>query len=335
MDDIQNPNDLYGSLRSEAVYKLLQDEDTLRDEDVLPDIQLLLENIPENTTPLEKVRWLYINLGKLFSYDFRVVNEPKYGYGKPLNIDEYVGRYQTCVQISYILDKVLNKIDGVTSHVIPRSLSESRGLFGEKHVANEVFVKDKEGNDLKLLMDLTLDLYLIQSDCRTLHFGFENDRTGTYDIIPQVENFEMDKKLGFIISPSDYTDADIAKAREVVKKASALSDDDKTKLDFKLMVIGTLIKKFAGYHEGKQYNNLLFSELLELPYREFNIYYREHGNVNLKTVYRIEPEDRWIIYSNRSGFISTDKSRLKEMLDNGWQTNSNTLLQILGENKKL
>ena len=53
--------------------------------------------------------------------------------------------------------------------------------------------------------------------------------------------------------------------------------------------------------------------------------------VNLKTVYRLEYEgyEKWIIYSNKSGFISTDRKQLKDMLDDGWKTNSNTLMDIL------
>ena len=35
--------------------------------------------------------------------------------------------------------------------------------------------------------------------------------------------------------------------------------------------------------------------------------------------------EKWIVYSNRSGVISTDKEKLNEILNHGWNTNSKSL----------
>ena len=42
-------------------------------QNIIPSINFIMSTIPENTTDLEKVRYIYINLGKLFSYDYRIV----------------------------------------------------------------------------------------------------------------------------------------------------------------------------------------------------------------------------------------------------------------------
>lgn len=42
-------------------------------QNIIPSINFIMSTIPENTTDLEKVRYIYINLGKLFSYDYRII----------------------------------------------------------------------------------------------------------------------------------------------------------------------------------------------------------------------------------------------------------------------
>ena len=360
-----DPDKLYKDLNPEKAEVLLKDENdlgeeslerlkkikreiienefvNLSDEDVLSDIKLLKENIPKELTPLEKVRWLYINIGKLFSYDYRVANDPKYGYGKKINTNEFINRYQTCVQISEILNKVFNgelddedfPIEGVESKTIKRILMESRGQYGEDHVANEVIVDSTEGK-IRLMLDLTLDLYLIQSDCYTKHFGYEDDGTG-YDIISKVEDIEMDKKLGFVMDENDYTDTRINNAKELIKEYSKTFGSSKDFVEYKVKLINQLTKKFVGYNEGKLYLDMLLKKLLKEYYKEFNLYYNKEGEVNLKTVYAIISGDyeKWIMYSNRLGLVSTSQESLRNMLEGDWQTNSSSLLELVKNEKK-
>lgn len=360
-----DPDKLYKDLNPEKAEVLLKDENdlgeeslerlkkikreiienefvNLSDEDVLSDIKLLKENIPKELTPLEKVRWLYINIGKLFSYDYRVANDPKYGYGKKINTNEFINRYQTCVQISEILNKVFNgelddedfPIEGVESKTIKRILMESRGQYGEDHVANEVIVDSTEGK-IRLMLDLTLDLYLIQSDCYTKHFGYEDDGTG-YDIISKVEDIEMDKKLGFVMDENDYTDTRINNAKELIKEYSKTFGSSKDFVEYKVKLINQLTKKFVGYNEGKLYLDMLLKKLLKEYYKEFNLYYNKEGEVNLKTVYAIISDDyeKWIMYSNRLGLVSTSQESLRNMLEGDWQTNSSSLLELVKNEKK-
>ena len=206
ISNFKGTDKLYDILSKGVTYKLIRDESDLNEEDrlkikklkeeiiqselsdlsyedVLSDISLLVNNIPEDLTPLQKVRWIYVHLGKLFSYDYRAANDINYGIKKDINPSKFIGRYQTCIQISEILSLILNDIDGVECRVVQRKLPNVRFEFRKHHVGDEVILEDN-GHRLKLMLDLTLDLYLTQSGCRTMHFGYEDDDTGTYDIIP-------------------------------------------------------------------------------------------------------------------------------------------------------
>lgn len=344
---------LYDILSKGVTYKLIKDENDLEEKDkleikklkekiikselldlsrydVMGDIDLLINNIPEGLTPLEKVRWIYIKLGELFSYDYRIVNDPSYGDVRRVNPSKFIGRYQSCVQISEIFSLILNSIPDVKSNIIVRKLPDHPFAVRVEHVSNEVILNDS-GKSLKLLLDLTLDLYLIQSGCMTNHFGYEDDGSGTYDIIPLKDIRSMDKKIS-LVGDEGYTDDRIKEIKDLINSISDLPD--KEIIEYRLSLINNLVKKFHGYHEGKQYIGMLFRELLGLDYDEYNLYYHEENDINLKTVYRIKcgEAEKWIVYSNNSGFISTTKEKLNMILNQGWITNSRSLSETVNSN---
>ena len=45
------------------------------DINIASDIRLLLTNIPEGLSEIELIRWIYIKMGNLFSYDYRVAGD--------------------------------------------------------------------------------------------------------------------------------------------------------------------------------------------------------------------------------------------------------------------
>ena len=346
---IKSGDELYAALTKDESLKLVKDECDLNDkerseikelkaqiirtellnlsrEDVLDDISLLVYNVPDNLTPLQKVRWFYIQLGKLFSYDYRVAKDVNYGTNKNFNPAQFIGRYQTCIQISEVVAIILNSIDGVRCNIIERKLPDLRFTYADHHVGNEVIVNDN-GQQLKLLLDLTLDLYLVQADCMTRHFGYDDDGTGTYDIIPLSDIRKMDYEIGFIAD--GYTDDKINEAKNFINVVDGLTN--KETIEYRLLLVNKFVKRFNGYHEGKQYINMLLKELLQLPYHEYNIYCNEDDGINLKTVYKINLGDveKWIVYSNRVGVISTDKSKLNDILNHGWNTNSKSLPEVV------
>ena len=296
-------------------------------ENVLSEINELIKNIPSNLTTLEKLRLIYINLGYIFCYDYRKALNDYKDNKNFIDFFSNVGRFQTCLEITDILNYVLNKIEGLKARTIVRKNPSLRGMFNHDHVANEVILEDE---NLKLLLDLTLDLYLIQAGCMTKHFGYEDDGSGTYDIISQAENKKMDEKLGFT---HEYTDYQIEKLKEIMKSQEFLSSPNL--IEDSILLISRLNRHFRGYHESKQYINLLLSKLASFDYKEFNLFYINGQDIELRTVYNFESgnDEKWYFYQN--GFIETTTAELETMLSNGWITNSTTLAGILKFSKKV
>ncbi|MBQ6323614.1 MAG: hypothetical protein IJI22_02145 [Bacilli bacterium] len=315
------------AIKSEIINLELKD---LSQENVAPEIKLIIENIPDDISLLEKVRWIYINLGKVFCYDYRIAYEKDYAFVKNTDLDKPIERYQTCIQISEILNKALNSIEGINARIVRRVLTNARGYYGNDHVAVEVQLEEN-GMPLKLLLDLTLDLYNIQSDCQTKHFGFEDDGSGEYDIISQPENLEMDKKLGFVEDERDYRDYRIEETLRELQKVDLEELSSKEAIEKKLRIINRLTQKFNGYHEGKRYMSMLFTRLLNTYFHEFNIYYAKDGQINLKSIFRINSGDyeKWVIYSNILGLMATNKEIIRNMLNDLWKTKSNSLEDIV------
>ena len=95
-------------------------------ENIINELNLILFNVPQDINLLEKIRWLYIKTGEIFSYDYRISNNIDYATTKLDFSKNYINRYQTCTQISYIFNLMLNYIDGCDSKVIERK-TETRG----------------------------------------------------------------------------------------------------------------------------------------------------------------------------------------------------------------
>lgn len=299
-------------------------------ENIINELNLLLFNIPDDVTLLEKVRWLYIKVGEIFSYDYRISDNIKYAISEIDFSKDYINRYQTCTQISYIFNLMLNNIEGCKSKIIERKL-DIRGINGIEHVANEVILATGE----KLILDLTLDLYLIQSGCQTKQFGYTTDAENNYDIISLKECEEMDKKLG-LIKNNQYTDIKIHQLKEEIDSFNYSSMDEEQIIEYKMKKIAQIIPKMRGYHEGKQFVNKLFNSILKIPYKEYNLKHNKDNNLELLTCFEIINDSTalWYLYDSKLGLIKTNKVNLTQMLDCGWYTKSESILKELSINSK-
>lgn len=285
-------------------------------ENIVNDLNFLLLNIPSDITPLEKVRWLYLKTGMLFSYDYRVAIDENYAL-KPLDFENnFINRYQTCTQISEVFNIMLSQVDpSIKANVIKRI--NGRGNFTIEHEANEIILDTGE----KFILDLTLDLVNIQSGCRTTQFGFTAGFDNDYDIISLRECREMDKKLGFL-KGEKYRDEEFIEAAKDVKV-----DDS---IDHKLSILSNYLLPFKGYHEAKQYVGKLFNEFLKCEYKEFNLTYSNSNTPEMMSCYVIsdDKEEVWVAYNKYYGLVRTSKEKIETMLQNGWSSNSKTLQTI-------
>lgn len=289
-------------------------------DNVMDKLNLIMINLPNNLSTIEKIRWIYIKTGEVFSYDFRVVTNMDYAKVKIDFENDYISKYETCVQIAEVFNIMLNYIDGCESKVIER-IANVRGIQGENHVANEVTLSTGEC----FILDLTLDLYLIQSGCQTRQFGYDSSPNKNYDIISLVECRNMDNKLG-LIKNERYTDEVIEELKGDLNKKTYQNDAEK--IEDIISDISKIIPSFNGYHEGKQFVNKLFLDLLPYSYKEFNLTYINGDEMELLTCFRIL--NVWYLYDSKLGLISTNLSNLKEMLSGGWTTRSNELMSELG-----
>lgn len=301
-------------------------------ENIVGDLNLILLNIPEDYSLIEKIRWIYMKVGMLFSYDYRVGDDINYALKEIDFSKNYVSRYQTCLQISYLLDLMLKQLDSrIETRIINRKV-DNRGNFNNlDHHANEVILPTGE----KYILDLTLDLYLIQSGCQTKHFAFENDSMSSYDILSLKEIREMDEKLN--LKEFQYKDIQIKDACNLIDSMDLSDKSEKDILAIKINVINSLLVKFNGYFEGKQYINKLFLDILKMPYKEFNLTYNHNEDLEMVTCFQISlsNDDIWYIYSNKLGLVPTSILNINNMLKHGWGTKSNSLLNMISVSKSV
>lgn len=300
-------------------------------ENIIDELNLLLFNLPQNISLLEKIRWLYIKTGEVFCYDYRISDNVKYATSEIDFSKNYINRYQTCTQISYLFNLMLNNIEGCQSRVIERK-TDLKGLSGLEHVANEVTLKTGE----KLILDLTLDLYLIQSGCQTKQFGYTTDIGNTCDVISLKVCEEIDRKLG-LIKNGEYTDGRINKIKQDIISTNYSNMSDEEQIESKINKIIPILPKFNGYHESKQFINKLFIDVLQENYKEFNLRHKSDNEMELLTCFKIIKGNFsvWYLYDSKLGLIKTSEDNLKYMLGCGWTTKSETLLnELYSQNKK-
>ena len=299
----------------------------VKNDNIVSDINLILFNIPENVSILEKVRWIYIKLGELFSYDYTVVSKPKEALKELTFEDNYISPYQTCIQISQIMNIILNSLGPECKSKIVDTQDSVRGINNSTHKANSVEFSNGE----KYLLDLTLDLYLIQSGCQTKHFGFTTPN-GEYDILPLLECERIDKSFG-IIKYGECTDKKINDMKSRLNSIDYSSMTEDEILNYKLSMLNTLVPKFRGSHEGKMYLNKLFIEVLKSRFKEYHLTLQRESIDELATIYKFIDTDSWYLYTPNLGLFRTSKENIKSMLNSGWISKSNSLFDDL-ENKK-
>ena len=297
-----------------------------KSENIISDLNLLMLNIPDELTPLEKVRWIYIKAGELFSYDYTFLD----GENRNIRFDmDYVDRFETCIEITEILNLILNNIDSdnISCKTVERR-GNIRGDYNQEHVANMVSLSTGE----KILIDLTLDLYLIQSGCKTHDFGF-NQLDGDEDIISLRECEIMDQKMG-LIKYGEYTDKKISDTKSKIYSMDFSDMSFEEIIDYKINEINKIMYSFKGFQEGKNYVNKLFLEILKTQYKEYNLKYKNGQMISAFKITNTE-SDVWYIFTNTLGLIKSSPEKIISMLDHGWDTRSLSLDEDLYNEKRM
>ena len=99
--------------------------------DISGEIDMIVKNVPYNLEPIEIVRWIYLKLGSIFSYNLKILTEYEKSI-EPLNYKQNpnipISRYQTCIQISEIFSTIINNLNipNLSAKIIPLKLVKEK-----------------------------------------------------------------------------------------------------------------------------------------------------------------------------------------------------------------
>lgn len=299
------------------------------EENISGKIRDILNNMPSNLSELEKIRWIYISLGSILSYDFR-----KLDFNKKINInDEYISKYQTCVQISDLLYQMLNTV-GIKCDIYERE--EDKLHFDQAHQYNEITAKEDleyfidEGD--KIVLDLVYDLPYIQNNFRTQNFGAKAFGLG-YAAISPIDEKIIDEKLGFY--PNGYKDTEIDEFRRYLDRSHYAFNSYEEELDFIIGKVQPYLNPNVDFVEG---TNILDNKLFEDIVRGLIIRHNlVNSNLDKIRVYLFNKgEDKvWYLYSNGQNIVKSSEEEVRSLLDNGWVNKSGSIYNYLEQNKRL
>lgn len=181
----------------------------------------IIDRMPKDLSDLEKARYIYIELGKLASFD------ADYWHGntktqkriytramrEPINFEKMKeNRKIICITLSRMYPVLLKEI-GIEAQLIQED-------DDDPHVTDYVKLGEKWYK-----MDLQRDLSYIQTNRKTKHFGRKCLRG--QEEISEEELERIDRKLGYISEEIDYTDNYLW----MLKKAVSTGADIKTKME--------------------------------------------------------------------------------------------------------
>ena len=159
------------------------------------DYDKFLEKMPDNLTQIEKARWIYIQLGRFFSYDERIIiseseDERKEIYNRIP--EEITNDKIVCTSISRVYEMLLKKvgITNVKTIIVPNEHG------GRGHGYNEFEIDGK-----KYCADLVHELVDIKGGFKTkefmskIHYDYYGEKE--YDFLTEEELKRIDDKIGY------------------------------------------------------------------------------------------------------------------------------------------
>ena len=184
-------------------------------------IDMIINNMPDGLTQLEKARYIYIELGKQRRFDTRyyygntstrrrIYREAQLARSNPRKLRNK--RTIICVTLSEIYRSALEQV-GIECEVV------QNGTVGDKHVIPVVTLNDEIRGSMRIRADLQQDLEAIQTGMSTVEFGTINKYERNYDVINELELKRIDQKIGYI--DEYYRDRDIDDARSEVREMNA------------------------------------------------------------------------------------------------------------------
>ncbi len=309
-------------------------------------INNILKNMPNNLSDLEKVRYIYIEIGKIFSYnrDFLYVSNYRilddiYSDTITINMIEN-GNYQNkinsiCKQTAEIEANTINLLNGnITARIVGYNKEE------QDHVA---VVATIDGKDY--FLDISPDLYKIQKGMKPKGFAKSSQALDgtTCEIISDEELTRIDEKIGYckngmyldeVLEMLKTEMMDENNLREYMQEYTRGKDESKEeflyrfKIDFifKYLKNNILEENKMGIFEIIKYYETIFKRILteqEKKYKRkrFDIYLKDDNQIRKESIlYKIIIGDREIYYiydDDKRSFVPIDREELKRLGENG------------------
>lgn len=246
------------------------------------DINNLTENVlrrmPANLTQIEQARYIYLQLGKLFTFD------EKYWLG---NSKTRRMIYRSARKIQTPKDLKSNKVICVSLTNTYNSLLQRIGIEAEAvHAEDDLHVYSIFKIDgVEYEADLQRDMKFIQAHRKTRLFGREPDYS-TRKLISDEQMQEMDEKFGYTYEGDEYLAILIDRLRDKLE----LIPNMEQKMKYALQKIeGFMSGTDMGFVEKMLYYEMILPDVFSTKEAKkvqiMDMYVEEDGEKNIPVVY--------------------------------------------------
>lgn len=308
-------------------------------------IQDIIGEIPEGLNEIEKIRYIYIKLGKYFIYNinFFINEEHKQQkmYNKKIDIQNIYTRKQICSQIAYALSSAINQmVEGVSASTMVR-IMDKRIINGELRKIEHIATKVETENGEKYILDLTKDLYRIQNNLQTKEFGFASYVDDDYDIISLREAREMDNKIGYTFHgiymneflkqmKDEMVDEKLIKEYVIGNKCEGINKD--TILQYKMdFILKNLDLRDNGPIEAKDFVLYALESILtedeKKRVKQFNLYKKDsHPKMDVAIRLKCGEDSIYYLRKDEGNFQKVKLDDICKLMQNDWFMNSRTMV---------
>ena len=294
------------------------------------DINNLTENIlrrmPANLTQIEQARYIYLQLGKLFTFD------EKYWLG---NSKTRRTIYRAAKKVHSPKDLKSNKVICVSISNTYISLLEKMGIEAEAvHAEDDLHVYTIFKIDgVEYEADLQRDMKFIQAHRKTRSFGREPDYS-TKKLISDEQMQEMDDKFGYTYEGDEYLAILIDRLRDKLE----LLPNMEQKIKYALKKIERFeADTDMGFVEKMLYYEMILPDVLSSKESKkvqiMDMYVEEDGERKYTCCISANKEKNEYVrymYSEKTGtFLPIDEQELIKLMSEGLRTVGNKKIQGL------
>lgn len=294
------------------------------------DINNLTENIlrrmPANLTQIEQARYIYLQLGKLFTFD------EKYWLG---NSKTRRMIYKSAKKIQTPKDLKNNKVICVSLTNTYNSLLQRMGIEAEAvHAEDDLHVYTIFKVDgVEYEADLQRDMKFIQAHRKTRSFGREPDYS-TRKLISDEQMQEMDDKFGYTYEGDEYLAILIDRLRDKLE----LLPNMEQKIKYALKKIERFeADTDMGFVEKMLYYEMILPDVLSSKESKkvqiMDMYVEEDGERKYTCCISANKEKNEYVrymYSEKTGtFLPIDEQELIKLMSEGLRAVGNKKIQGL------